>query len=73
MVCDRALTIGAGFGLRAITADVVSESATALGLRAPRPSRRAWKDRLWRWAALAAAVIALIAALLLFAPLSNPF
>jgi general secretion pathway protein A len=72
LLCDRALMIGASFGLRAITADVVSEAAAALGLRTTRP-RSAWKDHLWRWAGLAAAVIALIAALLLFAPLLNPF
>jgi general secretion pathway protein A len=73
LLCDRSLMIGAGFGLRAITADVVTEAATALGLRSPRPRAGAWRDHIWRWAGLAAAVIALIAALLLFAPLSNPF
>jgi general secretion pathway protein A len=73
LLCDRALMIGAGFGLRTITADVVSEAAAALGLRTPRAGARAWRNHAWRWAAVAAAVIALIAALLLFAPLSNPF
>jgi general secretion pathway protein A len=73
LLCDRSLMIGAGFGLRTITADVVSEAAAALGLRTPRARVSAWRDHAWRWAGLAAAVIALIAALLLFAPLSNPF
>jgi len=73
LLCDRALMIGAGFGLRAIPADVVSEAAAALGLRTTRAKARAWKDRVWRWAGMTVAVIALIAALLLFAPLSNPF
>jgi len=72
LVCDRSLMIGAGFGLRMITADVVSEAAAALGLRMPRTRGSAWRDHVWRWAGLAAALIALIAALLLFAPLSNP-
>lgn len=72
LVCDRALMIGASFALRTITADVVAEAAVALGLRTARAKGRAWKDHLWRWAGVTAAVIALIAALLLFAPLSNP-
>ena len=72
LLCDRALMIGASYGLRTIGADVVSESAAALGLRTTRARPGAWKDHFWRWAGLAAAVIALIAALLLFAPLSNP-
>ena len=72
LVCDRALMIGASFGLRTITADVVSEAAVALGLRTARAKASAWKDHIWRWAGVTAAVIALIAALLLFAPLSNP-
>jgi general secretion pathway protein A len=72
LVCDRALMIGAAFGLRTITADVVSEAAVALGLRTARAKASAWNDHIWRWAGLTAAVIALIAALLLFAPLSNP-
>ncbi len=72
LLCDRALAIGASYGLRTIAADVVSESAVALGLRTARARPRAWKDHAWRWAGLAAAIIALIAALLLFAPLSNP-
>jgi general secretion pathway protein A len=73
LLCDRSLMIAASFGLRTIPADVVSEAAAALGLRATRPKASAWKDRMWRWAGLAAAVIALVSALLLFAPLSNPF
>lgn len=72
LLCDRSLTIGAGFGLRTITADVVTEAANALGLRALRRHPRTGNDHAWRWMALAAALIALIAALFLFAPLSNP-
>jgi general secretion pathway protein A len=73
LLCDRALMIGAGFGLRAITADVITEAATALGLRTPRTRSRVWKESLWRWAAVGAAIIALVAALLLFSPLSSAF
>ena len=73
LLCDRSLMIGASFGLRTITADVVSEAAAALGLRTPRARAGGWRDHVWRWAGLAAAAIALIAALLLFAPLLNPF
>jgi general secretion pathway protein A len=74
LVCDRSLMIGAGFGMRTITGDVIEESATALGLRTPVARATAWRDHIWRWVGLTAAVIALIAALLLFAwPLSNPF
>jgi general secretion pathway protein A len=72
VLCDRSLTIGAGFGLRMITADVVTEAANALGLRALRRHPRAGHDHAWRWAALAAVIIALIAALFFFAPPSNP-
>jgi len=72
LLCDRSLMIGGGFGLRTITADVVMEAANALGLRVLRARPRAQNDHAWRWAALAAALIALIAALFLFAPLSNP-
>ncbi len=73
LVCDRSLMIGARFGLRTITADVVVESAAALGLRTPRRRASTWRDRLWHGAGLAAALVALIAALLLFAPQLNPF
>ena len=73
LVCDRALMIAARFGLRTITADVVTEAASALGLLAPRTRGSAFRHHLWQWAGLAAGVIALIAALLLFAPLLNPF
>jgi general secretion pathway protein A len=72
LLCDRALMIGASFGLRTIPADVVSEAAAALGLRTTRAKASAWTDHIWRWAGVAAAVIALVAALLLVAPLSNP-
>ena len=73
LLCDRSLMIGAGFGLRTITADVVAEAATALGLRPPRARARVWTDGRWRWAAVAAAIIVLVAALLLFSPLSSAF
>ena len=73
LVCDRALMIGARFGLRMITADVVTEAASGLGLLAARRRASALRDHGWRWAGLAAVVIAVIAVLLLFAPLLNPF
>ncbi len=73
LLCDRSLMIGASFGLRTIPADVVSEAASALGLRSARAKASAWRDHFWMWAGLAAAVIALVAGMLLFAPLSNPF
>jgi general secretion pathway protein A len=50
LLCDRSLMIGAGFGLRTITADVVSEAAAALGLRPTRSRARALRDRIRRWA-----------------------
>jgi general secretion pathway protein A len=66
LLCDRSLMIGAGFGLRMITADVASEAAAALGLKTLRQRPRAWNDRRWRWAAaIGAAIIALIGALVL--------
>jgi general secretion pathway protein A len=73
LLCDRSLMIGAGFRLREITADVVAEAAAALGLRSARARFRVWTHHLWRWAGVTAAVIAFIAAVLLLAPLSNPF
>ena len=73
LLCDRSLMIGAGFGLREIPADVVSEAVVALGLPTARGRARAWRDRIWRWAAVAAAIVALIAALLLSSPLSSAF
>ena len=73
LLCDRSLMIGASFGLHAITADVVSEAAAALGVPVKRARTLPWGDRLWRWAAVAAAIVALIAALLLFSPLSSAF
>jgi general secretion pathway protein A len=72
LLCDRSLMIGAGFGLRTITADVVAEAATALGLR-HRARARVWSDGRWRWVAVAAAIIVVVAALLLFSPLSAAF
>jgi general secretion pathway protein A len=68
LLCDRSLMISAGFGLRTIAADVVTEAAAALGLRTPRTRHRAWRDGVWRWAAVGAAIIALVAALFLFSP-----
>jgi general secretion pathway protein A len=73
LLCDRSLMIGAAHGLRTITADVVSEAAVALGVRVPRASARTWSDRLWRWAAVSAVIVAVIAALLLFSPLLSAF
>jgi general secretion pathway protein A len=73
LLCDRSLMIAAGFGLRAITVDVVSEAAAALGLRTARASGGVWSDQLWRWTAVGAAIIALVAALLLFSPLLSAF
>jgi general secretion pathway protein A len=49
LLCDRSLMIAASFGLRTIPADIVSEAAAALGLRATRTKASAWKDRVWRW------------------------
>ena len=73
LLCDRSLMIGASHGLHTITADVVSEAAVALGVPTPRARSRGWSDRLWRWAAVAAAIVAVIAALLLFSPFSVAF
>jgi general secretion pathway protein A len=73
LLCDRSLMIGAGFGLRTITADVVTEAAAALGLRPARSRARALRDQLRRWAGFGAAVIAWLTARLLLAPFSNPF
>ena len=69
LLCDRALMLGARFGLRVITTDVVTEAAGSLGLRAPRTRTQAWAQGALRWAPIAAAILALLAALLLFAPL----
>jgi general secretion pathway protein A len=73
LLCDRSLMIGARFGLREIPADVVSEAVVALGLPTARGRARAWRDRIWRFAAVAAVIVALIAALLLFSTLSSAF
>jgi general secretion pathway protein A len=71
LLCDRSLMIGAGFGLRTITADVVSEAATALGLKTPGQRTQPWNDRRWRWAAIGAAIVSLLGALFLLSPWST--
>jgi general secretion pathway protein A len=48
LLCDRSLMIAASFGLRTIPADIVSEAAAALGLRATRTKASAWKNHMWR-------------------------
>ena len=63
--------IGAEFGLRMITGDVVSEAATALGLKTPGPRPQVWNDGRWRWAAIGAGIAALIGALFLLSPWSS--
>ena len=73
LLCDRSLMIAASFGLRAIPADIMSEATVALGLPTARAGARAWSDRVWRWAAVAATIVALIAGLLLFSALLSPF
>jgi general secretion pathway protein A len=68
LVCDRALMIGAQFGLRVITADVVTDAAAALGLHVPRTRTPPWAVRAMRWVLIGVAVLALVGALLLLVP-----
>jgi len=72
LLCDRSLTIAASCRLREIPADVVAEAAVALGLRSTRARLSAWKNNLRRWIGLSALIIAVVAAMLPAAPLSNP-
>src|SRR4030095_6250482 len=65
LVCDRALMLGARFGLRVITADVIIESADALGLQVPRAQAPFWAGPGMRWALMALAILALLGAGLL--------
>jgi general secretion pathway protein A len=74
LLCDRALMLGARFGLRIITADIITEAIQLLGIRLSSPSPRAWLAR-WvrshRWLALGAAVLVLLALMTLWRPLQD--
>ena len=74
LLCDRALMLGARFGLRIITADIITEAIQLLGIRLSSPSPRTWLAR-WvrshRWLALGAAVLVLLALMTLWRPLQD--
>ena len=74
LLCDRALMLGARFGLRVVTADIITEAIQLLGIRVPSPSARTWLLR-WlralRWVALGVAAVLVVAALTLIAPLQG--
>jgi general secretion pathway protein A len=74
LLCDRALMMGARFGLRVITADIIAEAIQLLGIRVSSPSARAWLARWFRsrrWLALAVAALLVISLLALMAPLQS--
>jgi general secretion pathway protein A len=74
LLCDRALMMGARFGLRVITADIIAEAIQLLGIRVSSPSARAWVARWFRsrrWLALAVAALLVISLLALIAPLQS--
>ena len=74
LLCDRALMMGARFGLRVITADIIAEAIQLLGIRVSSPSARAWLARWFRsrrWLALAVAALLVISLLALIAPLQG--
>jgi general secretion pathway protein A len=74
LLCDRALMMGARFGLRVITADIIAEAIQLLGIRVSSPSPRAWLARWLRarpWFALATAALLLISLLALLVPLQD--
>ena len=71
LLCDRALMLGARFGLRVITTDVVTEAAASLELREPRARTQSWTRDALLWALIAATILALLAGLLLFGPLDR--
>jgi len=68
LVCDRALMLGAQAGVRAITSQMIVGAAASLGLQVS-VSRKTWWRRLPRWASVGTALLILISALVLFAPL----
>lgn len=68
LLCDRALMLGARFGLRVISADIITEGARALGLRPQTTRSYAWLDSP-RWLAAAAAAVLLVGAFLLYSPI----
>jgi general secretion pathway protein A len=70
LLCDRALMYGARYGLRVITADLVTDAARAIGMRPPLPYFRFHE---WvhppRWVAAAVGALLLIAVLAIYQPL----
>jgi len=68
LLCDRALMLGARFGLRVITRDIVSEAARALGYRSPGLRSHATFPLPW-WLVAAAAALLVLGALALYAPI----
>ncbi|HKE88293.1 MAG TPA: AAA family ATPase [Vicinamibacterales bacterium] len=69
LLCDRALMFGARFGLRVITADIISEAAHALGY-GPETSRSRMPSP--RWLAAGAAVLLMLGALAMYGPFALP-
>ena len=69
LLCDRALMLGAQFESRTMTAHIVNGAAESLGLRTSRRASKRWWLRLPRWASFGTAILLLVSALMLFAPL----
>jgi general secretion pathway protein A len=69
LLCDRALMVGAETGVTVVTPEIIGAAAERLDLKLPPVALEARGRRLTMWAALAAAAIAVIAAVLLLAPL----
>jgi general secretion pathway protein A len=72
LLCDRALMLGARFGLRIITADIITEAIQLLGIRVPAPSPREWLARWLRprlWVAFTVAALLVLSILTLVVPL----
>jgi general secretion pathway protein A len=72
LLCDRALMLGARFGLRIITGDIIAEAIQLLGIRVPAPSAREWLGRWLRarpWLALGAAAFLVLSMIALLVPL----
>jgi general secretion pathway protein A len=71
LLCDRALMLGADRRVNVVSPDLIEEAADKLALKVPEKPEELRAARIRTWTIVAAAVAAVVAAVLIFAPLER--